>query len=129
MDAGSSTASHVPKTIFAVQLINEEFVVEYPETVDNEQFKENLKQFRAVLEKIKAYRYDRAIISQLMETHTQLVIHEPNRKIQELIQELENAPVHLQHQLEAYAYTIGIDGAAETSSSNSASTQGNYILV
>ena len=115
LDAESTkTKTHVPKTIFAVKLVNEEFVVEYPTFVDtgvssNAQLKENLKQFRAVLDRIKADRYDRAIISQLMEAQTKVVIYEPNRKIQALSEELQNALTPLQNRLDNYKYILGTD--------------------
>ena len=125
----SSTSTNVQKTIFAVKLIDNEFVVEYSETVaagvsDNEQLNEYLQNFRVVLGKMKEKTYDRDLVSQLMEAQTKLIIYEPKRRIEEL----RKALIPLQHQLEAYEFSLGLDGAVETSN-QPATQQGNSILL
>jgi len=84
---GTSTFTKVPRTVFAVKLINDEFVVEYSTAKDDSNterlMNSYLQKFRSVLDEIKANGYDRDIISQLMEVQTRLVIYEPKKRIQE----------------------------------------------
>ena len=103
--AGTSPLSNVQRSVFAVKLINDEFVVEYSEDKDDgntERLMNYLQKFRSVLDEIKAHGYDRDIISQLMEVQTRLVIYEPKKRIQEL----ENAMAPLQHRLEAFEFSL-----------------------
>jgi len=123
MDGHNTDLSAAPsnaRTVFAVRLISTHFVVEYPEPVSTDDTDRNqlhfyLQSFQAVLDQIKAHRYDRELISKLMEAQTHLVIYEPRKKIQDLerqIQEMENAYIPLKHRLAAYEYAIGTDSAA-----------------
>jgi len=132
-NADLSAAASNTKTVFSVKLINTDFVVEYPEPVstddtDRNQLNVYLQSFRAVLDTIKERRYDRDLVSQLMEAQTQLVIYEPRRRIQDLerqIKEMENAYIPLKHRLAAYEYAMGTDGAAELNNRLSTSNQGS----
>jgi len=111
--AGTSPLPNVPRSVFAVKLINDEFVVEYSEDKDDgntERLMNYLQKFRSVLDEIKAHGYDRDIIRQLMEVQTRLVIYEPKKRIQEL----ENAIVPLQHRLEALEFSLGKNSSTET---------------
>jgi len=132
-NANLSAAASNTRTVFLVKLIYTDFVVECPEPVstddtDRNQLNVYLQSFRAVLDTIKERRYDRDLVSQLMEAQTQLVIYEPRKKIQDLerqIHEMENAYIPLKHQLAAYEYAMGTDGAAEFNNQFSTSNQGS----
>jgi len=126
LNADSHPTTFVTKTIFAMKMINNEFVVEYDEAVvsddcNNEELTQNLQNFRAVLDEIKVKRYDRNIISKLMDTQTKLVKYEQKRRIQEL----EKAMILLHHRLASYEYSLGLDGEVETSN-DPATAIGNY---
>jgi len=125
LNADSHPTTFVPTTIFAMKLINNEFVVEYEEAVvsddcNNEELTQNLQNFRAILDEIKVKRYDRKLISKLMDAQTKLVIYEPKRRIREL----ENAMIPLHHRLASYEYSLGLDGEVETSN-DTATALGN----
>jgi len=94
-------------TLFALKLINDQYVAEYsgmPEE-DNtmHQLNMSLASFKSVLSKVGQQNYDRAMISDLIESNTKLIANGQSQKISYL----ETSIVLLQRELEVYQYVYG----------------------
>ena len=105
-----------PKTLFSVKIVNGQFVVENHDDSDDtvpegvrEYYHTCLNKFQSALTLVHEKDYDKDVISQLMLSNNNLVLCQPNRRIDEL--ELSLAP--LQHQLAAYEFILET-GTAET---------------
>jgi len=94
-------------TLYALKLVNDQYVAEYsgmPEE-DNtrHQLNMSLASFKSVLSKVGQQNYDRAIISDLIESNTKLIANGQSQKISYL----ETSIVLLQRELEVYQYLYG----------------------
>ena len=94
-------------TLIALKLVNDQYVAEYsgmPEE-DNtmHQINMSLASFKSVLSKVGQQNYDKAMISDLIESNTKLIANGQSQKISYL----ETSIVLLQRELEVYQYLYG----------------------
>jgi len=94
-------------TLFALKRVNDQYVAEYSGMSEEDntmhQLNMSMASFKSVLSKVGQQNYDRAMISDLIESNTKLIANGHLQKISYL----ETSIVLLQRELEVYQYLYG----------------------
>jgi len=115
-------------TLYALKLVNDQYEAEYsgmPEE-DNtrHQLNMSLALFQSVLSKVGQKNYDRAIISDLIESNTKLIANGQSQKISYL----ETSIVLLQRELEVYQYLYGKDDTVAQNQEQTVTPNQEHII-